>query len=130
MSNGQWLDLPERTFAKSCNIKVTPLGYRLPFATNQTNTGYANSQLVVQIATAVGLDTKFNCFTIPYKWNASDETKPVVEDSSDIDKRIIKTIWGGKTSEDPTNMSCCIGIPRRYNNYTLIVTPKNDTTFK
>lgn len=93
ISNAQFLDLPERTFVKSCDFKVTPLGYRLPFATNQTNTGCANSQLVVQIATAVGLDAKFNCFAIPHKWNSADETKPVVEDASDIGGKLNKMLW-------------------------------------
>lgn len=94
MSWGQFMTLPDRTFAKSCKIKVTPLGYRLPFATNKTTSGYANSQLVVQIGSCVGLDTTYNILSMPYAWTESDATKPVVT-SEKTPTGIIQALWGG-----------------------------------
>ena len=45
----------------TCPIKVTPLGYRLPFATNETDSTYTNSQTLIQIGYGIGINNQMNC---------------------------------------------------------------------
>lgn len=101
-------------WATHAEIDVTPLGYRLPFATNEAASGYANSQTLVQIATSVGLERHFGVFLNGYTNNDADPTS--VESYND-DWQLRKLIWG----DGYTDLGTVIGIPRHHNRYATII---------
>ena len=70
----EYQQLPAMSYATSCSMKVTPLGYRLPFQTNESSAGYANSQTLVQCAHSVGLNTMYNMTLTNYAINDADPT--------------------------------------------------------
>lgn len=115
--------MPLNTWAKRCRIKVTPLGYRLPFATNEAASSFANSQTLVQIAYGVGLNKILNYVSTGVKVNVSDLT-----DISDFQTRenASKMLYGNDGAD--TDIPASVGIPRHYNSY--ISFPHSDATGK
>lgn len=77
--------LPLNTWATGCRIKVTPLGYRAPFATNDPSSVFANSQTVVQICHGIGLNKIMDGFVSRYTLNTSDPTEvSTIDAGSDL----------------------------------------------
>lgn len=107
-------NLPDWSFATHVKVKVTPLGYRLPFATNEAESSFANSQTLVQIATAVGLNNQFYMCDGNYTTEASDLTRPVTQDNPGVLQGILYGNAGGAIGAN-------VGIPRHLANYTSIV---------
>lgn len=127
MTPAQFEALPPWTYAKTCRIKITPLGYRLPFATNEANSTYANSQTLVQIAYSVGLNTKWNMITAGYNTGANDLTDPTGYDTSIAYDELLY----GTNVEDPEaegSLGASIGVPKHLNMYTTIV--KGTSTYE
>lgn len=71
----EYAQLPLNCWATGCRIKVTPLGYRAPFATNDPSSVFANSQTVVQIVHGIGLNKIMNGFCSRYSLNTTDPTE-------------------------------------------------------
>lgn len=110
----QLVDGPSKPYiwATHAEIEVTPLGYRLPFATNEAASGYANSQTLVQIATGVGLERHFAVFLNGYNNNDAD---PTTIESYNDNWTAGSMIYG--TSSD---LGAALGIPRHHNRYATI----------
>lgn len=104
MTRKEFQELPKYSFATRCGIKVRPLGYRLPFQTNQTAASDANSQSLIQVAWATGLNHKFTTIhaTMAY---AADLVTPsnTVGNGQNIEQTLYK--FHGAT----------IGVPRLLN---------------
>lgn len=76
MSPDEYNNLQENLWAVKCHMKVTPLGYRLPFVTNEVDSTYANSQTLVQAIYGVGLQKIFNFHASGLRVDNSDLTGP------------------------------------------------------
>lgn len=85
MTKAEYTDLPAHSWATKCRIKVTPLGYRAPFSTNDTTSSMANSQTVVQIAHAIGLNKIMNGFVSHI---SVDSASPTSISSTDFTKNL------------------------------------------
>lgn len=113
MSVYQYKQLPKIAYATHAEINITPLGYRLPFATNEAASGYANSQTVVQIAKGIGLERHIPIAVVGYSNTDADPTSiEGFNESLDIES----SIWGNKTQ-----IGAVTGIPRHYNQYASIM---------
>lgn len=117
MSPMEYNELPNFTYAKACMIKVTPLGYRLPFQTNEAAAGYANSQTLVQIMHSVGLNTKYNMIATPYTPSASD---PTVVTATAVEDNYEEKLYGSQTNT-AFLLGANTGKPTAINLYTGIV---------
>nr|QVW56846.1 MAG: putative VP1 protein [Tarsiger cyanurus ambidensovirus] len=118
MSRAEWNQLPPLSYATKSRIKVTPLGYRLPFATNEATSQYANSQTLVQIMAATGLNTKMNLITGSYTAAPTDLTIPTgIIDTFDP----AEILYGDGIS----TLGAVMGIPRHWNYYTTMLVPAN-----
>lgn len=124
MSPAQFSALPPWTYAKTCRIKITPLGYRLPFATNEANSTYANSQTLVQICYSVGLNTKWNMIAAGYQVADSDLTTPTGYDTNIAYNELL---YGTDTADPQSEgaLGASLGVPKHLNLYTTIVPGKN-----
>lgn len=122
MSSAEYKSLPPWSYATHCEIKCTPLGYRLPFATNESASTFANSQTLVQVAHGVGLNNQVNLFTTSYVSDAADLTKVSGQNMTTFDSTDV--IYGSNAS---VGANC--GIPRHWNFYTVLMEPaKNDSS--
>nr|QCE20586.1 structural protein [Melipona quadrifasciata densovirus] len=74
MTQAEYYSIPPHSWAAHCHIKVTPLGYRAPFVTNETIAQFANSQTIVQCVSGVGLNKVMNGVLAPYTFDATDPT--------------------------------------------------------
>ena len=115
MTEEQHSQLPENTYATHAEITITPLGYRLPFATNEAASGYANSQTLVQIATGVGIERHMPVYYTGYHNTDSDLT--TVESFVPLSMR--DAIWGTVTKTGQT-FGGVTGIPRHWNRYAVL----------
>lgn len=68
--------LPSTAFAEKATVKITPMGFRLPFATNEAASTYANSQTLVQIMFGKGIERHTMVSTSDYSVDQSDVTDP------------------------------------------------------
>lgn len=114
MSFDQFQQLPVFAYAKQCRFKVTPLGYRLPFGTNEAAAGFANSQTLVQCAYGVGFNTQINLAECGYTASEPDLTNVTGVTSTDL----LSTVHGADGS-----IGAIIGPPRHWNNYTVLMLP-------
>nr|QVW56847.1 MAG: VP1 [Tarsiger cyanurus ambidensovirus] len=116
----EWDQLPAWTVAKSCSFKVTPLGYRLPFATNEASSSFANSQTLVQIGHSIGINNRMNMAEGAYTADPADLTLPTaMATPTDLDLML----YGLDGS-----IGCNVGIPRHLNNYTVTILPLGEAT--
>lgn len=118
LTPAQYAQLPAFTYATGCSFKITPLGYRLPFATNEAESSYANSQTLVQIAHTKGLNTMYNLIKAGYASDQSDLTTPTGYTAPLGLQNLFYGLDG--------SIGCSIGVPRHYNAYTTIVTQQDD----
>lgn len=115
MSPAEWSNITRGTYATSCKIKITPLGYRLPFAINDTKAGYANSQTLVQIAHGVGIE--MDAPVIKAKYNVADtDLTEVISVERYFDTETSSHLYGSN------QISCSFGIPRHINQYAMFCT--------
>lgn len=115
-------NLPHFAYATSCGIKVTPLGYRLPFQTNESQAGYANSQTLVQCCSAVGLNTIFNIAITNYEIPTS--TDPTKIANSLAKEPPYEYLMYGSGS----HVGACVGVPKHFNMYTAIMLERGGTS--
>ena len=116
MTNAEFDQLPLGSYATHCEIKVTPLGYRLPFTTNEATSTFANSQTLVQVATATGLNTIMNGFVGSYTTDPADLTRPTGSSAnSDVPEVTLYGLDGG--------IGANMGVPRHWNHYWTMLTP-------
>lgn len=115
MTPQEFSDLPTHSWAETCHIKCTPLGYRAPFATNDPSSSFANSQTIVQAVHAVGLNKIFNCVVSPYK--VADATPTVGTPDTTA------TLPGG---DELYNSSANCGEPIWWNSFTSIMMANGD----
>ena len=105
-------------------MKVTPLGYRLPFATNDASSGYANAQTLVQIAHGVGLEHSFPVAMMSYTAADTDLTKVTgITDAFATSTRVHTMLYG--TGADAA-IPAAYGVPRHNNSYAVVVSPDKD----
>lgn len=122
MSPLEWQTLSQNiTWASECRIRLKPLGYRLPFATNEAASGFANSQTLVQCAYGVGLNNQMNIIEGGYGTTGSDLTLPTTITDFDHGRSLYGL--GGTVGAN-------VGIPRHWNNYCTVAyqtTASSDT---
>lgn len=126
MTHREFDDLPVNSYASECRIKVTPLGYRLPFQTNSQVVTYANSVQMIQIGYNVGANMDLNGFVSSYKATAPDYTKVTELDDITFSGH---TLYGDDYSNDPPDLGACIGIPRHLNVYWSPIIPPTSKTY-
>lgn len=102
------------SFAKSCRIKITPLGYRLPFATNEAASSYANAQTLVQLCHGIGLNKQVNIQVAGYSVD-KDLTTPTGTVDVTADK-MLDMLYGSGAS-----IGAVMGVPRFLNQYTTVI---------
>ena len=114
-------NLPKWSYATQARIKITPLGYRLPFATNEASSGYANSQTIVQIASGIGLNTQMPCMEGAYNISEADPTDVGSVQTLYNYVDYVKTLYGNISQTGIDGASgACLGLPVPWNNYTII----------
>lgn len=101
-------------WATHAEFTITPLGYRLPFATNEAASSFANSQTLVQIATGVGLERHFP--TLINGYNNSDANPTNIESYNNLWEPK-QMIWGNGYGD----IGACVGIPRHHNRYATFL---------
>lgn len=135
LSPAEFAALPKWCRMVSSHVKVTPDGYKLPFQTNEANASFANSQTIVYIQTAIGLEEHYLLFNGQYTSAASDLTLVTglvstgTAPNIDLEGIDISQIIYGSTQESQP-LGCNIGIQRHLNNYMVIVsTPDNNAGY-
>ena len=124
MSKAEYSLLPRGAYATQIKMKVTPLGYRLPFATNDAASGYANAQTLVQIAHGVGLEHSFPVAMLSYTAADTDLTKVTgITDPFATKDRLHTMLYG--TGAD-AGIPATYGVPRHNNSYAVIISPDKD----
>lgn len=109
----QWNQMPVYTIAHTARIKLTPVGIRLPFATNEGASTYANSQTLVQCCYAVGINSMHNITYGPYVFDPSDST---------LVSGFGTTFgWAEMLYGLDGSIGCCMGVPRHLNNYMSLL---------
>lgn len=122
MSNREWDSLPPGAYATHCSIKVTPLGYRLPFATNEATSTFANSQTLVQIVSGVGINNQMDCMINQYTTDPSDLSKPTGQQG--VTRDYLQKLLYGSDIDIGSNM----GIPRHLNMYLTLIHSHDQAT--
>ena len=121
MSPVEFDNLPRWAYATEARIKITPLGYRLPFATNEATSGYANSQTIVQIASGIGINTQMPCMEGAYEITEADPTDVASVKTLYNYTEYISTLYGNTNATGISGASgACLGLPVPWNNYTII----------
>ena len=121
MTPVEYGNLPKWSYATQARIKVTPLGYRLPFATNEASSGYANSQTIVQIASGVGLNTQMPCMEGAYNIVESDPTDVASVETLYTYEKYVTALYGNVQATGIEGASgACLGLPVPWNNYTIL----------
>lgn len=115
--------IPRGSYAKACRIKVTPLGYRLPFATNEKSAGYANSQTLVQICHSIGIEKHMAVAPRRVETDDTDLTKTTAVYAKSYSglygaRNLADLLYGDKTTN--ATIPASFGIPRHYNYYACI----------
>nr|QTE04091.1 MAG: VP1 [Motacilla cinerea ambidensovirus] len=112
MTPAEYGSLNSWTYAKTCRIKITPIGFRLPFATNEVASTFANSQTLVQIGHSVGINNQYNMIEAGYTTSDADTTLPTGLVAYDPDL----TLYGTDGS-----IGANMGVPRHWNRYTTLI---------
>ena len=110
MNMREFMDVSNTEYATHCKIKITPLGYRLPFATNDATSTYANSQTLIQIGYGIALENSLPVFVSPVTTADADHTKINGYTTFASDD-----ILYSKNAND--GLGANIGIPRHWNRY-------------
>lgn len=127
MSPIEFANLPFGAYAHTANIKVTPLGYRLPFATNESKSNYANSQTIVQIMSGVGINTQMPVIEASYVLGT--EPTDVANLLSAVPAGSFDGVLYGDTSvHGNAHIGACCGIPQEWNNYISVPIFSADST--
>lgn len=116
----EYTNLPYWSYAKSMRIKITPLGYRLPFATNEATSTYANSQTIVQIASGVGLNTQMPVIEAGYNIADSSPTDVVTLKDVTLAEEYADLLYGNINATGEAALGACVGKPVNWNCYTSI----------
>lgn len=109
MTQGEYANLPPYSFATKSTISAKPLGYKLPFATGETTSTYANSQTLVQCCYATGLNHKWNGLAAGFQTAEGDLTRPT---AFEPDSQLPERLYGSATS-----VGANVGVPRHLNFY-------------
>lgn len=109
-------NLPSYSYATQARIKITPLGFRLPFATGEGASQYANSQTLVQIASGVGINKQVNMVEGAIMVDETDLTNPTAVSDS------LFNCWNTLYGQDGS-IGACVGFPRNWNRYTTVYVP-------
>lgn len=105
LSRAEFDNLPHYTIAESCRISCRPLGYRIPFATNQSVTENANSSAtLVQVNYGVGINHKFDGSIVNIKVGSDDPAKPtnVSRTAQELEKMLYNSASCAIIGEHPT----------------------------
>lgn len=120
MSPIEFQNLPKWAYATKVNIKVTPLGYRLPFSTNESASTFANSQTIVQIASAIGLNTQMPVMEGAYTVDPTDPSDIATVETSVLGESYTKLLYGDTLKTGIGGLGACLGLPVTWNNYTIL----------
>lgn len=120
MSAAEFDDLSKFSIADSCKMTIRPLGYRIPFATNQSISENANSSAtLVQIAYGQGLNHKFDGSLCTLTSVATNPALPTQVNYKGLD--IQNLLYSG-------DWASCLGLAPFYNQYYVLnkfATPEN-----
>ena len=122
LTRAQREQLNKGDHAKSCRIKITPLGYRLPFATAEVGSTWANSATLVQTVHGVGIEAHLPTRLVKYSADPADLTTvtscghPVLDDQWDL-------LHG--TGTDFSQIPAGWLIPRHWNQYATFMSPNS-----
>ena len=118
MSDLEFQLLPAFSTAKSCRIKITPLFYRLPFATNDAASNWTNSQTVVQIRKAVGLNRVMPHVTGGATINAANMTISSLQDQTMT--ALSDLLYGNETPTQSSPFAAVAGVPKYWPRYSAV----------
>ena len=122
MTPAQRNQLTAGDYAKSCRIRCTPLGFRLPFSTLDTESTWANSATLVQTVHGIGIESHIPTRLARYE-SATSKLAEVtgLHDPSADDQ--IKTLYGSTSLDDiPASWM----IPRHWNQYAHFIAHKDE----
>lgn len=113
MSPAEWTLLPSGAVATHAKMSARPLGYRIPFVTNQTTVQAANNSAnLIQICTSHAINHKFDGNLVFVQRSST---------GSFAASRQAKTTLRNKLYE--TTTSAVMGVPVEWEQYYNIVTP-------
>lgn len=111
--------LPAGSYAKGISMRVTPKGFRMPFATGDNNTNFANSDTLVQISWGVGAEYHIPAFLSQIETSDNfvtiTDTKPI--DNVDLPRKLYN--YGLEKEE----VAACYNVPRHLNHYASFLLP-------
>lgn len=116
----EYTNLPHWAYATKVGIKVTPLGYRLPFATNEATSVYANSQTIVQIASGVGLNTQMAVLEAEVNIIKTAPTDIVTLKGGSDTITFNNIFYGNDSATGVSGLGACLGIPMTWPIYTTL----------
>ena len=119
MSEAEFNLLPAGSYAKGMRVRITPKGFRMPFATGDNGTNFANSDTLVQISWGVGAE--YHCPAFISHVTAGTDfvsiTGTTFIGNVDLAQRLYN-LSGGQ--ED---VAACYNIPRHLNHYASFLLP-------
>lgn len=114
--------LPAGSYAKSMSVRITPKGFRMPFATGDNNTNFANSDTLVQISWGVGAEYHVPTFMSHVEVGSDFVTitdTPAIAHTDLADK--LYNISGSLQ-----DVAACYNIPRHLNHYASFLLPLHE----
>lgn len=123
MTDAEYTNLPIGSYATKCRIRLTPIGYRLPFPTGDDKSTYANSQTLIQVAHAVGLENMMPMTVASYTATESDPVTIATKSSNNLPSELKNKFYG--IGSGNTDIVSCYGVPRHINAYAIIGLPGN-----
>ena len=124
MTDAEYTNLPIGSYATKCRIRLTPIGYRLPFPTGDDKSTFANSQTLIQVAHAVVLENMMPVTVASYTATEADPVTIASKSDTNLPSQLKNKFYGiGATN---TDISTAYGIPRHINAYAIIGMPGNN----
>ena len=122
MTPAQRNQLTAGDYAKSCRIRCTPLGFRLPFSTLDTESTWANSATLVQTVHGIGIESHIPTRLARYESATSKLAEVTGLHDPSADEQI-KTLYGSTSLDDiPASWM----IPRHWNQYAHFIAHKDE----
>ena len=123
MTNSEYANLPVGSYAIRSKIRLTPIGYRLPFPTGDDKSTYANSQTLIQVGHAIGLENMMPVTLASYTSTEADPVHIATQIPCDYPSEAATKLFGLNGAN--TDIGGSYGIPRHINAYAVIGLPGN-----
>lgn len=124
MTNSEYMNLPVGSYAIRSKIRLTPIGYRLPFPTGDDKSTYANSQTLIQVGHAIGLENMMPVTVASYTSTEADPVHIATQIQCNYPKELAQKLLG-LSAPSPADLGGAYGIPRHVNAYAVIGLPGN-----